>query len=57
MDAKTAMATEKAIWRYLLKVGGYQPFGWDWPTLRIVYPQIAATLKRCHLANPGVYRG
>ncbi len=43
-------ATEKAIWRYLGEVGGYQPYGWDWPTLRMLYPRIAFVLKECHKA-------
>ena len=49
LDATSACATEKAIWRYLDRVGGYQPYGWDWPTLRMLYPRIAATLKVCHV--------
>jgi hypothetical protein len=48
MTKQTALATSKAIWRYLRRVGGYQPYGWDWPTLRIVYPQIARELKHCY---------
>jgi hypothetical protein len=43
-------ATEKAIWRYLAEVGGYQPYGWDWPTLRLLYPRIASVLRECHKA-------
>lgn len=51
MDKAEARAIEKAIWRYLSKAGGYQPYGWDWPTLRMLYPRIAAVLKACLIAQ------
>jgi hypothetical protein len=48
MTRQEATAIAKAMWRYLDKVGGYQPYGWDWPTLRVLYPRIAAQLKACY---------
>lgn len=53
MQTEQARATAKAIWRHLAKVDGYQPYGYDWRTLRLTHPQLAATLKACY-AVPGV---
>jgi hypothetical protein len=54
MDITTARATQKAIWRYLDRVGGYQPYGWDWPTLRMLYPRMAVVLRACMEAQKEV---
>lgn len=48
MNETQAYAIAKSIWRYLNRVGGYQPYGWDWPTLRLLYPRIAQTLADCY---------
>ena len=53
MNRQDAIATSKAIWRHLNAVGGYQPYGWDWPTLRMLYPQIARQLKACYIVIGG----
>lgn len=45
MTIENPRATIKAIWRYLAKADGYQPFGHDWPTLRLTHPQVAAVLR------------
>lgn len=49
------MAIWKSTWKAINREYGYPGhFGWDWPTLRITYPQRAAVLKRCaEVMNPG----
>jgi hypothetical protein len=44
-----ALAVSKSIWRYLHRaLAGGELYGVDWPTLRVLYPQIAKTLKECY---------
>lgn len=44
-----AYAIGQSIWRYLQKRDGYQPFGYDWRTLRQSSPRIAAVLTDCYV--------
>ena len=50
LNRQDAIAISKAIWRYLNRYhsGSYPNYGWDWPTLRVLFPQIARTLKLCY---------
>ena len=48
MSPTDALATAKSIWRHLAKVNGYQPYGYDWRTLRITQPQLADVLADCY---------
>jgi len=35
---------ERRIWRAIRDGDGYQPFGYDWPTIRATKPEKAAAL-------------
>ena len=48
MTQQDAYAISQSIWRRLHVVGGYQPYGWDWPTLRLLYPRMAQVLRQCY---------
>jgi hypothetical protein len=48
LDEQQALAIWKSTWRNIARVyGSPGHFGWDWPTLRITFPQRAAILKEC----------
>lgn len=49
ITAQTAPAMAKEIWRDLNRYDGYQPFGYDWRTLRLTSPQHAQQLRDCYL--------
>jgi hypothetical protein len=38
-------AYRKAYLRFIRKAGSGGWFGWDWPTMKMVYPQWCKTLK------------
>lgn len=54
ITADNAFLIANKIWKYLNKEFGYQPFGIDWRTLRLLYPRIAGILGECysHLNRP-----
>lgn len=37
------------VWRRIRLVDGYQPFGHDWPTLRMTHPQLAQLLSELYM--------
>jgi len=37
----------RQCYRYLQRTSGAQPFGFDWPTLRLTHPQIARVMRAC----------
>lgn len=48
VTADNAYVIQRVIWKHLRKIDGYQPFGYDWPTLRLVRPQTARVLADCY---------
>jgi len=37
----------RQCYRYLQRTSGAQPFGFDWPTLRLTHPQLARVMWEC----------
>ncbi len=46
----------RKLWERMTRYDGYQPFGYDWPTVRIVYPGFYAALKMVGAAYLEVQR-
>ena len=37
----------RKCYRYLNKHSGYQPYGFDWPTLQMTHPHLARVMWEC----------
>ena len=50
LTKQDARAISKSIWRNLLNKynTGFPNYGWDWPTLRVLFPDAASVLKECY---------